>query len=193
METNLPAKFRLTRRIFAVIDLAGFAKAFQTETDERMAIFVDAYYAACEQTIPERGGTIIKFIGDGCLAVFPGENAVEAVQAIAELETAVVTLSKTYQIPIALGANVHMGSAIEGEFGSGSSRQVDIIGRAVNQTFLLGRGSGIRLSEPVYRALPSGARSPWKKHKPPAVYHADNAVGIYEGGGKDPLSNALRW
>ena len=47
---------------------------------------------------------------------------------------------------------------------------LDVIGRAVNRCFLLGRGRGIRISEPVYRKLPSGDRSPWDKHRPPTVY-----------------------
>jgi hypothetical protein len=34
----------------------------------------------------------------------------------------------------------------------------------------MGRGEGIRLSEPVYRKLESGVRSPWRRHKPPALY-----------------------
>lgn len=57
----------------------------------------------------------------------------------------------------------------------------------VNQTFLLGRGPGIRISEPLYRALPSAVRSPWVKHKPPAVYHLDAPDGIYAGMGKPPI------
>ena len=67
------------------------------------------------------------------------------------------------------------------------------MGRDVNQTFLLGRGAGIRISEPVYRALPNSARSPWSKHKPSAIYHLDAPEGLYEGGGKDVVSNTLRW
>ncbi len=48
--TNLRADFP-TKRIFAVMDLAGFAKAFQTESDERMAAFVHDYHAACEHAV----------------------------------------------------------------------------------------------------------------------------------------------
>jgi class 3 adenylate cyclase len=71
------------------------------------------------------------------------------------------------------GLSVHMGPAVEAELGTGSSRRSDVIGRTVNQTFLMGRGSGIRISEPVYRKLPSGERAPWSKNRPPAVYVVD--------------------
>jgi hypothetical protein len=62
----------------------------------------------------------------------------------------------------------------------------------VNQTFLLGRGSGIRISEAVYRRLPNDARSPWSKHKPPSIYYL-RSPGILEGLGKDPGTNTGRW
>ena len=40
----------------------------------------------------------------------------------------------------------------------------------ISNAFLLGRGSGIRLSEPVYRILSSDERAPWDKEKLPVVY-----------------------
>jgi len=189
----MDSSFRPTKRIIVVLDLAGYARSFQAHSDEEMAAFIQDYYVACEQTIVRRGGELIKFIGDACLAVFSTDLATNAVEAAVELQAAVAEISKHHQIPSALGANLHLSSAIEGEFGVGTGKRRDIIGRGVNQTFLLGRGAGIRISEPVYRALPSSARSPWNKYKPPAVYHLDSAHGIYEGLGKDPGANAQRW
>lgn len=186
-------KFIPAKRIIVLIDLAGCAKAFQTEGDEKMAAFLQDYYAACERTISGRGGDVIKFMGDACLAVFQTDQAKSAVDAVLELQSSTAALAKQYQVPLALGANLHLASAIEAEFGIASSKRRDILGRGVNQTFLLGRGAGIRISEPVYRALPSSARSRWNKHKPPAVYHLDAPHGIYEGRGKDPATNTLRW
>jgi hypothetical protein len=112
---------------------------------------------------------------------------------VRELQAEVYALARTGNMPVALGANLHIGAVIEGEFGGPSRHGRDVIGRGVNQTFLLGRGAGIRISEPVYRALPSGARSPWRKHKPPAIYHLDDTAGLLEGGGKDAGQNTLRW
>jgi hypothetical protein len=63
----------------------------------------------------------------------------------------------------------------------------------VNQTFLLGRGAGIRISEPVYRKLPSAERTPWIKNKPPAVYVLEAAGEILGGMGKTAAENAARW
>ena len=85
------------------------------------------------------------------------------------------------------------GDASKTELDAGANKRRDIIGRGVNQTFLLGRGTGIRISEPVYRALPSSMRSPWIRHKPPAIYCVDSAEGLFEGLRKDAASNTLRW
>ena len=194
MDTKDPqSSFQPTKRVIVLIDLAGCAKAFQTEGDEKMVAFLQGYYVACEKIVTGRGGAVIKFIGDACLAVFATDQAKNAIEAVLKLQSTIAMLAKRRQVQLALGANLHLSSAIEAEFGTGSSKRRDILGRGVNQTFLLGRGSGIRISEPVYRALPSSARSPWSKHKPPAVYHLNAPHGIYEGLGKDPVTNALRW
>jgi class 3 adenylate cyclase len=187
-------EFAPTKRVITLIDLAGSTKAFQSKGDVEMAALFQQYYTDCETVLTTKGGTVIKFMGDACLATFPPDQAKNAVEAVLELQSKVTVLSEHYQVSIELGANLHLASAVEAEFGAGASRARDILGRGVNQTFLLGRGAGIRISEPVYRALPSTARSPWRKYKPPAVYHLDErAEGIYEGMGKDPATNAERW
>ena len=184
----------VVKRLIVLVDLAGYAKAFQSHTDEQMAALAQEYYVDCDRVFTENGGFIIKFIGDACLAVFPLDQASKAIDAVSRLQVLIGEISKRHKVDIGLGANLHAGSVIEGQFGAGSNQRTDIAGRVVNQTFLLGRGAGIRISEPVYRALPSAARSRWRKHKPPAVYHLESGTeGIYEGMGKDPATNAARW
>ena len=181
------------KQIILLVDLSGSTKAFQSQNDEKMAEFLQQYYVTCDKVAEEMGGTIIKFMGDACLATFPPDQAKNAVEAVIQLQAGVRGLVDQYRISVGMGANLHLSSVIDAEFGAGTSRRRDIIGRGVNQTFLLGRGPGIRISEPVYRALPSAARSRWNKHKPPAVYHLDAPGGIYAGMGKSPGANTLRW
>jgi class 3 adenylate cyclase len=166
-----------TKRVIVVIDLAGYTKAVQSEGDLKAVKFLQGFYTECEKSISGRGGTIIKFMGDACLAIFPADRAHDAVKAVLDLQSSINALAARDQLQMTLGANLHLTSAIEAELGTGPSKRRDIIGRGVNQTFLLGRGSGIRISEPVYRALPSAARSAWIKHKPPAVYHMEVGGG----------------
>jgi class 3 adenylate cyclase len=182
-----------TKRIIVLVDLAGYAKAFQTEGDEKIVAFLQEFYAACEKVVTRRSGTIIKFIGDACLAVFNTDQAKNAVAAVLELQVRVHALAKDRKVDLALGASLHVAPVIEGVFGIGSSKRRDILGRGVNQTFLLGRGTGIRISEAFYRALPKSAKASWDKHEPPAVYHLSAPDGIYEGLGKSAATNVRRW
>lgn len=193
MDSKNPEEdFVPVKRVILLVDLAGAAKAMQSE-DVKMVRFIQDHYAVCDKVVSEKGGAIIKFMGDGCLAVFSAENARNAVDAALELRSAITALAGRYSLAVTMGANLHLAPVVDAEFGVGSSRRRDIMGRGVNQAFLLGRGPGIRISEPVYRALPSGVRSPWIKHKPPAVYHIGPADGIMEGLGKTPSANASRW
>ena len=179
--------------VILVADLAGYAVAFRTRSDAEMVHLLDRYYHAAEEVIAERGGRIIKFIGDSVLAVFAETDAPQAVVAAVMLESAVAAVSRRLGFSLSVGVNVHMGNVIEAELGSGESRRPDVFGRTVNQAFLLGRGPGIRISEPVYRKLPSTDRSPWSKNRPPAVYALGDDAGVYEGLRKTASENAQRW
>ena len=177
------------KRVVVLFDLAGCAKAFQSEGDEKMIAVLSDYYAACEEVVAAREGRVIKFIGDGCLSVFAEDHALAAVHATTEMQRRVGVLADRLHVAIQLGANLHLALVYEMPV----QGRVDIFGRGVNQTFLLGRGAGVRISEPVYRALPSSARSAWMKYKPPAVYHLDASEGLLEGLGKSAVQNLERW
>ena len=158
-----------------------------------MASLLDRYYRMSDDVIKERGGRVIKFMGDGVLSTFPPEAASDAIAAAVEMQHHATCLADELGLDVRLGANIHLGDVIAGEIGSGVSRRHDVIGRTVNQTFLLGRGDGIRMSERVYRKLPSNERTAWEKRKPPVVYVFGGSGEPYAGLGKTPNENALRW
>jgi len=139
--------------ILLVIDLTGYAREFRSHSDSEMAAFIDRYYRVAGEIIEEHGGKVIKCMGDAVLSNFPADAASETVAATTTMQRAVAELSLDAGLDCKLGANIHFGEAIAAEFGAGSSRRFDVIGRTVNQTFLLGRGVGIRLSERMYRKL----------------------------------------
>ena len=184
---------RREKLTLVMLDLAGFARAFHTRDDEQVADFLDDYYALCERVIGARSGTVVKFMGDGCLATFDGARAAEAIAAVMALERAVSELAGRHQLEVELGANVHLASVIAGAFGDAARPRQDVIGRGVNQTFLLGRGAGVRISEPVYRQLPNDARSPWRKQKPPATYHLAAPHEVSGADAADRARDAARW
>jgi len=188
-----PEDFPSTTLVVMMADLTGFAGAFRSHSDVEMVQLLDRYYRLAEGIIAEYRGRIVKFIGDSVLAVFEQSDAPKAVSAAVSLAAAVGSLSRDVSLHLAVGVNVHLGPVIEAELGAGTGRRPDVFGRTVNQTFLLGRGSGVRISEPVYRKLASSERTPWTKNRPPAVYALGGDAGIYEGLRKTAAENALRW
>jgi class 3 adenylate cyclase len=156
--------FSERKLVLLAVDLAGYTRWANTLDALSLAEFVDDYYRRCAAEIGARGGRIVKFMGDACLAVFEADAAAQA------LETAETLASRPPGGPLQVSANVHLATVAAGEFGPDDARRFDIIGAGVNHLFLMGGAPGIRISEPVYRQLPSDARSRWRKHKPPATY-----------------------
>ena len=187
-------QFASAPTILLLANLNGYARAFRSHSDAEMAAFIDRFYRIAGEVIEEQGGKVIKFMGDAVLSIFPPAAASETVAAATMMQRAVADLALDIRLEVRLGANIHFGEAVATEFGTGASRRYDVIGGTVNQTFLLGRGGGIRLSERMYRKLPSSERSPWDKRKLPAVYVLeDSGEPWVSSSGKDPAQNAERW
>ena len=163
-----------TKLCLLAADLAGFARACSNLDALTIAQFLDHWYRQCAPLIVARGGRIVKFMGDGLLAVFPEEAVLAAVDAATVLRAALAELRTETQWRVDLGANVHIAIVAEGEFGPDDDRRYDIFGSGVNHLFLMGGGPGLRISEPVYRQLPNEARDAWNKQRPPATYTFDD-------------------
>jgi class 3 adenylate cyclase len=64
------------RRLAAVwfADIVGFTELSSRDEDAAMKL-VAVFQAVARKAVQERGGTVIKFLGDGGLAVFPSADA----------------------------------------------------------------------------------------------------------------------
>ena len=87
----------------------------------------------------ERGGEILKFIGDAVLAIFPladeaaCANALDAaIQAQESLHALDRDQSATGASPLAVGIALHVGEVMYGNIGSASRLDFTVIGPAVN-------------------------------------------------------------
>jgi hypothetical protein len=103
------------------------------------------------------------------LAVFEPAAAPGAVQFVLALRDAVGAMANELGLDIDLGANLHLATVATGTFGVAPAVD-DIMGVGVVYVHRMGSGVGIRISEPVYRKLPSSERGPWRKYQPPATY-----------------------
>lgn len=68
-----------------------------------------------------------------------------------------------------------------------------VVGRTVNQAFLMGRGPGVRISDAVHAELPAAERSAWRRNEPPVVYVLGEGGETYAGLRKTAAQNAVRW
>ena len=161
--------FRERQLVTLMVDLARFTHAVAAMDSLAVAGLIDRFYTAAFTTITEHGGRVVKYLGDGCLAVFPSVGAVDALDCVEALSLLVDELGATLDADLELGANIHLCTVAEGKFGT--EGVYDIVGTGVVHTFRMGSGPGVRLSEPVYRKLPSARRSSWRKYQPPATYH----------------------
>ena len=159
-----------TKLVMLLADVAGFARSFRTHDDMTMARFIDRFYLMCVRSIESHNGRIVKFFGDACHAIFDEDRGPDAVECILDLQTHIRQLGEQFGLDVDLGASLHCGTVIEGNYGASEDGQYDIIGREMNHTALMGRGPGLRISEPVYRQLVSGRRQPWRKRRPPVTY-----------------------
>ena len=165
MQNDDGAQPRLRKLVVIAADLAGFTRYVGRTDALAVADWLDRHYRAVDDAVGRHGGRVVKYIGDGVLAVFPEEECVRAVACAREL-LGLENLSEGLR----MGANVHLAEVAEAELGP--QRRYDVVGMGVNATFLLGRGPGLRISEPVYRRLENADRGGWRKQRPPTVYVA---------------------
>jgi adenylate cyclase len=158
------------RRVIMVADLAGFSRAVGPLSTVELAELVHRFYGGAAALVESRGGRVVKFVGDGCLAVFGEDAAPVAVGCALDFAGIAHELCGEFGVAFDVGANVHLATIVEGSFGAGASAAFDVMGAGVLHAFRMGAGPGVRISEPVYRKLPNDQRRAWRKHLPPATY-----------------------
>jgi len=124
-------------------DLRGFTERSDRLPGARMIAILNALFDAQAHAIGAHGGEVLKFIGDGLLAIFPIEDAGFAgVAARNALEAAQETLvaverltdheSMADEAPLRIVIALHVGKVIYGNIGAAERLDFTVIGPAVN-------------------------------------------------------------
>jgi adenylate cyclase len=124
-------------------DLRGFTERSDRLPGDRMIAILNALFEAQVQAIHDHGGEILKFIGDGLLAIFPIEdgatadraatNALEAAQqALAAVRRLNAEPSMADEPPLEIVVALHVGTVIYGNIGAAQRLDFIVIGPAVN-------------------------------------------------------------
>lgn len=163
-------RFEERTLVILLADLAGFTRSIAGLDTLAIAAIVDDFYVTAARLVGEHGGRVVKYTGDNCLAIFEADAGCDAVSCATGLRDGVQRIGDASGIPLDTGINVHRATVVAGMFGPEDDARFDLVGTGVIHTFRMGSGAGIRISEPVYRQLPSDERTPWQKHQPPATY-----------------------
>ena len=132
-----------TERMSAVIlmfDLAGFTRLSETLTGDAVIEMLNDYYEMVVDEIEARGGNVLKFMGDGLLAVFAedderqaGRAGLDTVEAIRD-GMARINAARSARDAQITGCTMalHAGDVAYGNIGGKSRLDFTVIGPAVN-------------------------------------------------------------
>ncbi len=157
----------------AFFDLSRMPQWKSSDDDLAVAEFLQKFYALTAKYIEPAGGRIVKFMGDGGLAIFDPDQADSVIFAFSALSDAIHRTTETSGVDTYLNVNIHIGPVVTGEFGVPGHERFDVVGKAVNIAARLGR-RGITLSPQAFRALTPQGRERFKKINPPTTYKFDH-------------------
>lgn len=127
------------RAAIMICDLRDFTKISDNWPRDDVIDLLNDYFDAMSDPIARHGGEILKFIGDGLLAIFPlsqPKACVNLLHAVTEAREAMVALnernSATGRAPLNYGIGVHVGDVMYGNIGSKARLDFTVIGPAVN-------------------------------------------------------------
>jgi adenylate cyclase len=133
-------------RIRAVLwyaDIRAFTTLAEATPGEVVIELLDEVFEALTASLRLRGGQVLKFLGDGMLAIFPFEDAIaeqvcrQALDAAAEAMRAVDRLNAERRgagKPIAaVDLALHLGEVLYGNLGAVDRLDFTVIGPAVNE------------------------------------------------------------
>jgi adenylate cyclase len=127
------------RAAIMICDLRDFTRISDNWPRDDVIDLLNGYFDAMSEPIERHGGEILKFIGDGLLAIFPLSNpkaCANLLHAVAEARRAMAAVneknSETGRAPLNYGIGVHVGDVMYGNIGSRTRLDFTVIGPAVN-------------------------------------------------------------
>jgi adenylate cyclase len=127
------------RAAIMICDLRDFTRISDNWPRDDVIGLLNDYFDAMSEPIVRHGGEILKFIGDGLLAIFPltqPSACANLLHAVAEATQIMLALneknSATGRAPLNYGIGVHIGDVMYGNIGSRTRLDFTVIGPAVN-------------------------------------------------------------
>lgn len=126
--------------VIVYFDLSGFTKLSEALPGPEIIDLLNAYFGAVVPLIEDRGGNVLKFMGDGMLAIFARDSVpnteATAIDAICAIRDSVADTSKTRAenglAQAGCTISAHAGTVLYGNIGASSRLDFTVIGPAVN-------------------------------------------------------------
>ena len=127
------------RAAIMICDLRDFTGISDNWPRDDVIELLNGYFDAMSEPIARHGGEILKFIGDGLLAIFPLSQpsaGASLLRALTDARQAMMALNERHRqngrAPLNYGVGVHVGDVMYGNIGSQSRLDFTVIGPAVN-------------------------------------------------------------
>ena len=162
-------------------DLRGFTRASDRLSRDTVIGLLNDYFSAMGEAVTEAGGEILKFMGDGMLAMFPIASSAERAQTVnravwaaaAAAETiAALNVARTAasEPDVRFGLALHLGEVMFGNIGASKRLDFTVIGPAVNYAARLEKlcgeiGCRLVLSSAIADLMPGNSLAPLGRHR----------------------------
>jgi len=127
------------RAAIMICDLRDFTRISDNWPRDDVIELLNDYFDAISEPVARHGGEILKFMGDGLLAIFPltePSACAKLLHAVTEARQAMAALNERNgnlgREPLNYGVGVHVGDVMYGNIGSRSRLDFTVIGPAVN-------------------------------------------------------------
>jgi len=158
------------RAVIWFCDLRDSTPLAESMSREAFLRLLNEYFECVLGPVQERGGEILRFIGDAALAIFPIGNDPAAVACAKALEAATESVARMKKLnatrhpPLRFGIGLHLGLVLYGNIGTPTRIEFTVIGAAANEA---ARIEGlcktlkvdVAVSDSVARHVPGRVRS----------------------------------
>ncbi len=133
-------KGKRIRAAIMISDLSGFTEMSDRLPSEQVFGHLNDYFGIMATEVQKQSGEVLKFIGDGMLAVFDIEGSArdkaccQAIHAAIGAANALATLNQDQTEKLYVRMALHLGEVVYGNIGAADRLDFTVIGAAVNET-----------------------------------------------------------
>lgn len=181
-------------------DIRGFTPLSEGMTPQQLLNFLNSYFKRMDKVIHRNQGFIDKFLGDGVMAIFEGDEdtsrgALHAVEAAIDMHNELITYNQhranSGYAPIDIGIGINTGDVVIGTVGSHERMDSTVLGDNVNiaarlQELTKTFGVKIIISEQTQISLKGDARIHLRELGDVNVRGRKESVRLYEVINADP-------